>query len=203
MSVKIVDSADVDLSASVGDGTTIWDYVQVRENASIGEQCTVGRGAYVGAGVSIGNRVKIQNLALIYEPAVIEDGAFIGPAVVLSNDLRPRAINPDGSLKSGADWEAVGVRVSMGASIGALSVCVAPVTIGAWAMVAAGSTVIRDVPAHALVVGVPAGQIGWVGRSGERLEQYDGPGWRCPSTGEIYADSADGLILRPKDDTSS
>lgn len=203
MTVKIVNSADVDALAHIGKGSSIWDYVQVRENAAIGQECIVGRGAYVGAGVVIGNRVKIQNFALIYEPAVIGDGVFIGPAVVLTNDLRPRAINPDGSLKSGADWDAVGVSVDIGASIGARSVCVAPLSIGAWAMVAAGSTVVHDVPSYALVAGVPARQIGWVGRSGDRLEQYDEGRWRCASTGETYAETAEGLILENKDDTQT
>ena len=203
MSVKIVDSAQVDPRATIGDGSSIWDYVQIREDAVVGEECIVGRSAYIGSGVVIGNRVKIQNNALIYEPAVIEDGVFIGPAVVLTNDLRPRAINPDGSLKSGDDWDHVGVTIKTGAAIGACSVCVAPVTIGSWAMVAAGSTVTKEVPSHALVAGAPAKQIGWVGRSGERLERYDDAGWRCPTTGEIYQESANGLILCNKEITNA
>lgn len=203
MTIKVAESADIHESAEIGAGSAIWDLVQVREGATIGEECIVGRGAYIGAGVAIGNRVKVQNLALIYEPAVIEDGVFIGPAVVLTNDLRPRAVNPDGSSKSVSDWEAVGVTVMKGASIGARSVCVAPVTIGSWAMVAAGSTVIREVPDFALVAGSPAKQIGWVGKSGERLEQYDKGRWRCPMSGETYAESAQGMILENKDDTQA
>ena len=201
MTIKVAESADIHESAEIGAGSAIWDLVQVREGATIGEECIVGRGAYIGAGVAIGNRVKVQNLALIYEPAVIEDGVFIGPAVVLTNDLRPRAVNPDGSSKSVSDWEAVGVTVMKGASIGARSVCVAPVSVGNWAMIAAGSTVISDVPPHALVVGAPARQIGWVGRSGQRLDQYDEGLWHCAVTGETYTESAEGLILDLKDDT--
>lgn len=201
MTVRIIESADVHPSVQIGDGTSVWDFVQIREDAVLGEECIVGRSAYIGSGVRIGRRVKIQNLALVYEPAEIGDGVFIGPAVVLTNDLRPRAINPDGTVKSGADWHAVGVTVETGASIGARSVCVAPVTIGAWSMVAAGSTVVKDVAPHALVVGTPAKQIGWVGRSGERLEQYDDGFWRCPLTGEIYEETVKGLILNPKDES--
>ncbi|MCL1898778.1 MAG: N-acetyltransferase, partial [Micrococcales bacterium] len=109
----------------------------------------------------------------------------IGPAAVLTNDTYPRAINPDGSQKSADDWDLVGVSIGQGASIGARAVCVAPVTIGPWATVAAGAVVVKDVPAYALVVGVPARQIGWVGRSGHRLQAKDGY-WVCPATGQQY-----------------
>ena len=132
--------------------------------------------------------VKIQNYALVYEPARVEDGAFIGPAAVFTNDHFPRSVNPDGSLKSGHDWEPVGVTVREGASIGARAVCVAPVTIGRWALVAAGATVVRDVPDFALVVGSPARRIGWVGRAGVPLVQAadDQDLWVCPTTGAQY-----------------
>ena len=179
-------------SASLGEGTRVWGLAQVREHAVLGRDCIVGRGAYVGAGVRIGDRVKIQNLALVYEPAVVEDGVFIGPAVVLTNDEFPRAVSPDGSAKSAADWAPVGVTVREGASIGARSVCVAPVTIGRWAMVGAGSTVTRDVPDYALVVGSPARRIGWVGPAGRRLQQEDGA-WVCPVTGDRFVEQAGAL----------
>ena len=191
MSVQIAASADVADDARIGDGSSIWHLAQVREGVSLGENCIVGRGAYIGTGVQIGNNVKIQNYALVYEPARVEDGAFIGPAAVLTNDHFPRSVNPDGSLKSGHDWEPVGVTVREGASIGARSVCVAPVTIGRWALVAAGATVVRDVPDFALVVGSPARRIGWVGRAGVPLEQSADdqgllgvPDARAPSTGK-------------------
>ena len=186
MTVRITDSADVAPDARLGDGTSVWHLAQVREGAVLGEGCVVGRGAYIGTGVRMGRNCKVQNYALVYEPAELADGVFVGPAAVLTNDTHPRAINPDGSLKSADDWEAVGVTVGTGAAIGARAVCVAPVTIGAWATVAAGAVVTRDVPAHALVAGVPARQIGWVGHAGRRLEP-EGDLLRCPATGRTYA----------------
>ena len=138
-------------------------------------------------GCRSGDHCKLQNYALVYEPAVLSDGVFVGPAAVFTNDLFPRAITPDGTPKGAGDWEPVGVLVGRGASIGARAVCVAPVTIGDWALVAAGAVVVDDVPDYALVAGVPARQLGWVGRAG----QY---GWRrcrggsgaALETAEIY-----------------
>ena len=185
MNVKIAASADVSEQAVLGEGTSVWHLAQVREGAVLGTGCIVGRGAYIGSGVRVGDNVKIQNYALVYEPAVVGDGAFIGPAAVFTNDHFPRAVNPDGSLKAGHDWDLVGVTLLEGASVGARAVCVAPVTIGRWAMVAAGATVIRDVPDFALVVGVPARRVGWVGRAGIPLEKTD-DAWVCPQTGARY-----------------
>ena len=115
----------------------------------------IGRGAYIGPDVPVGDNCKIQNHALVYEPAVLEPGVFIGPAVVLTNDHYPRAVNADGTPKSAHDWIPVGVTLREGASVGARSVCVAPVTVGRWALVAAGSVVNKDVPDFALVAGGP------------------------------------------------
>lgn len=196
--VRIADSADVDERAEIGAGSSVWHLSQVREHARLGVECVVGRGAYIGTGVVIGDRCKVQNHALIYEPARLADGVFVGPAVVFTNDTYPRAVNPDGSAKSAVDWDAVGVTVFEGAAIGARSVCVAPVEIGAWSLVAAGSVVIHDVPAHALVAGNPARRIGWVGRTGRRLTQGATGRWRCPETGDEYDESADGLTLQAR-----
>jgi len=185
--VRITDSADVSPDATIGAGSSIWHLAQVREQASLGANCIVGRGAYIGTGVVMGDNCKVQNYALVYEPARLGDGVFIGPAVVLTNDTYPRAINPDGTQKSAHDWEPVGVTIERGASIGARATCVAPVTIGEWATVAAGAVVVKDVPAHALVAGVPARRIGWVGTAGVPLTQSaPGEPWVCPATGETY-----------------
>ena len=190
---RIADTADVSPDASIGEGSAVWHLAQVREGAVLGESCGVGRGAYIGPGVVIGKNVKIQNYALVYEPAVVGDGAFIGPAAVFTNDHYPRSVNPDGSVKSGHDWEPVGVTLLEGASVGARSVCVAPVTVGRWALVAAGATVIRDVPDFALVVGSPARRIGWVGRAGVPLVRVedDASTWVCPQTAERYRQVSD------------
>lgn len=180
--------ADIAEDALIGEGSAVWHLAQVRENAVIGRECVIGRGAYIGSGVRMGDGCKVQNHALVYEPAVLADGVFIGPAVVFTNDHFPRAVNPDLTPKSAHDWEPVGVTCREGASIGARAVCVAPVTIGSWAMVAAGSTVVKDVPPHALVAGVPARRIGWVGRAGVPLRPAeDGTdAWTCPVTGDWY-----------------
>lgn len=214
--VAIAATADVDPRARIGAGTRVWHLAQVREDAVIGSDCIIGRGAYIGTGVRMGARCKVQNQALVYEPAELADGVFIGPAAVLTNDHTPRAVNPDGSLKSAADWDPVGVAIGRGASIGARAVCVAPVSIGQWATVAAGAVVTHDVPAFALVAGVPARRVGWVGRAGVPLVPA-GPGggraewshahdhsasgardaladagdlWRCPATGALYRQTA-------------
>jgi UDP-2-acetamido-3-amino-2,3-dideoxy-glucuronate N-acetyltransferase len=186
---RIVDSADVSPDATIGDGSSVWHLAQVREQAVLGENCIVGRGAYIGTGVVMGDNCKVQNYALVYEPARLADGVFIGPAVVLTNDTYPRAINPDGSIKSAHDWEPVGVTIERGAAIGARATCVAPVTIGAWATVAAGAVVVKDVPAYALVAGVPAKRIGWVGMAGVPLTQAEPGAWVCPSSGDRYLES--------------
>jgi acetyltransferase-like isoleucine patch superfamily enzyme len=189
----IQSTADVADDAQIGEDSLIWHLAQVREGAVIGRNCIIGRGAYVGSGVRMGDNCKLQNYALVYEPAILEDGVFVGPAVVFTNDHYPRSIKPDGRPKHGADWEAVGVVVRKGASIGARSVCVAPVTIGAWALVAAGSVVVRDVPDFSLVAGVPARHLGWVGRAGVPLDRRGDGVWRCPQTGEHYVET-DGLL---------
>jgi UDP-2-acetamido-3-amino-2,3-dideoxy-glucuronate N-acetyltransferase len=188
-------TADVDVRATLGSGTTVWHLAQIRENARLGSGCIVGRGAYVGPGVIIGCNVKLQNYALIYEPATLEDDVFVGPAVVLTNDLYPRSVDVTGKLKRPQDWDALGVQVRQGASLGARAVVVAGCVIGRWALVAAGAVVTHDVPDFALVAGVPARRIGWVGRGGRRLVDIGSGQWRCPETGEIYYEKDESLVL--------
>ncbi len=191
------DYALIDPTADIAEDVKIWHQSQVRENAVIGAGSTIGSGAYIGSGVKIGDNCKIQNNALLYEPAIVESGVFIGPAVVFTNDHNPRATTPDGQLKSLNDWIPVGVTVHEGASIGAGAICVAPLSIGRWAMIAAGSVVIRDVHAFALVAGNPARQIGWVGKAGCRLviEKQDPTFLSCPKTGERYLIGSDGELI--------
>jgi UDP-2-acetamido-3-amino-2,3-dideoxy-glucuronate N-acetyltransferase len=189
------DTADVDKRATLGPGTRVWHLAQIREHARLGSGCIVGRGAYVGPGVIIGNNVKLQNYALVYEPARLEDNVFIGPAAVLTNDLYPRSVDVMGKLKRPEDWNASGVVVGEGASLGARVVVVVGRVIGRWALVAAGAVVTRDVPDYALVAGLPARQTGWVGRAGERLEAAGTGRWRCPQTGELYNEDDGALSL--------
>jgi acetyltransferase-like isoleucine patch superfamily enzyme len=183
-------SADVAASAIIAATAKVWHHAQVREDARLGENVIVGRGAYIGTGVQVGDNCKIQNYALVYEPAKLAAGVFIGPAVVLTNDHFPRAVNPDGTPKSAHDWEPVGVDIREGASIGASATCVAPVVIGRWALVGSGSVVIKDVPDFAIVVGSPARRVGWAGRAGEPLTQTEPGIWTCPVTNARYREVA-------------
>jgi UDP-2-acetamido-3-amino-2,3-dideoxy-glucuronate N-acetyltransferase len=190
----VASTADVDPQAVLGAATTVWHLAQIREHAQLGRNCIVGRGAYVGPGVVIGDNVKIQNYALVYEPAQLEDGVFIGPATVLTNDTYPRSVDMSGKLKRSSDWTPKGVVVREGASLGARVVVVAGRVIGRWALVAAGAVVTHDVPDFALVAGVPAKRIAWVGRAGEPLVEVAAGQWRCPRTGELYDQRDDALV---------
>ncbi|WP_226760192.1 acyltransferase [Arthrobacter sp. SO3] len=191
---NVAGTADVAATASIGKDTRIWHLAQIREEATVGANCNIGRGAYIGPGVQVGDNCKLQNYALVYEPARLADGVFVGPAAVLTNDLHPRAITPEGRLKEADDWEAVGVTVGRGASIGARAVCIAPLRIGEWATVAAGAVVTKDVPAYAVVAGMPARQMGWVGEAGLPLKQYGSGIWLCPATGRRYQE-IDGHLM--------
>lgn len=188
-------SADVHDSATVSESAQVWQLAQIREGAVLGDDVIVGRGAYIGTGVHVGTGSKIQNYALVYEPAELGAGVFVGPGAILTNDRHPRAANPDGTPKTSADWHPVGVTVCDGASIGAGAVCVAPITLGRYCMVAAGSVVVADVPPYALVAGSPARVIGWVGRHGVRLEPEEASSrLRCPVSGEVFDVDESGAV---------
>jgi acetyltransferase-like isoleucine patch superfamily enzyme len=178
-------TADVAESATIGHGTKIWHEAQVRNRANIGENCTLGKGAYVDEDVIVGSNVKIQNRASIYKDCTIEDGVFIGPHVCFTNDMFPRAINPDGTLKNAEDWTAGRTIVRFGAAIGAGSIILPNRTIGRFALVGAGSVVTRDVPDHGLVVGNPARLVGYACICGSRLTMDRQTG-RCADCERTY-----------------
>lgn len=184
----ISDSAIIEEGADVADSAQVWHRSHVREGTVIGANTIIGSDVYLGPGVQVGSDCKIQNAAQVYQPARLGRGVFIGPGVILTNDRAPRAVTPSFAIKKVVDWQEVGVVLQDGASVGANAVCVAPVTIGKWAMVGAGAVVTDNVPDYALVVGSPAKQIGWVGRAGVRLirdEATEGR-WICPTTSENY-----------------
>ena len=192
--VRIHPTAEVSDRAEIGPGTRIWNHCQVRENARIGRNCVLSKDVYVDAGVVIGDNVKIQNGISVYHGVTLEDGVFCGPHCVFTNDLHPRAINADGSLKGGEDWALSKTLVRVGASIGAGAVIVCGVTIGRWALVGAGAVVTRGVPDYGLVYGNPARLRGFVSPLG--LNMTAAPGqppdapevWMvCPANGRQYA----------------
>jgi len=169
MAVRIHPTAEVSDKAKIGEGSSIWHQAQVREGVSIGHNCIIGKGVYVDAGVSIGNNVKIQNYVSVYHGVTVEDGVFIGPHVCFTNDLRPRAVNPDGSLKAADDWVLSTTRIGMGAALGANSTIRCGIRIGTWAMVGSGSVVTHDVPDYGLVWGNPARLHGFVCPCGSQV----------------------------------
>jgi acetyltransferase-like isoleucine patch superfamily enzyme len=187
--VRIHPTAEVAASAQIGPGTSIWNQAQVREGARIGAGCVIGKNVYVDQDVVIGDRVKIQNNVSLYHGVTVEDGVFIGPHACFTNDLVPRAVNPDGSAKTDADWAVVPSLVRAGASIGANATILAGVTIGRWALVGAGSVVTHDVADHELVVGNPARRVGSACicgrplRDGERGRRFSG---HCPGCGREF-----------------
>lgn len=188
MPIRIHPTAEISSTASIGEGASIWHHCQVRENAHIGENCILGKGVYIDAGVIIGRNVKIQNYVSVFHGVTVEDGVFIGPHVCFTNDLWPRAINPDGSLKAANDWVLSPTLIRHGASLGANSTIRCGITIGAWAMVGAGSVVTRNVPDHGLVRGNPARLAGFVCFCGaklmvEKLQKGHLSG-RCPKCGQ-------------------
>ncbi len=166
---KIHPTAEVSAEASLGEGTKIWNQVQVRENASIGSETSIGKNCYIDFGVTIGSRCKIQNNVSVYHGVTIHDGVFLGPHVCFTNDRIPRAINSDGSLKGTEDWTVDETVVEPGASIGANAVILPGIRIGRFCMIGSGSVVTRNVPANAVVIGNPSRFIGWICDCGFRF----------------------------------
>lgn len=181
MTTFVHPSAIVDDGAQLGDGTKVWHFAHVMGGARVGAGCVIGQGCYIG-NVVIGDRVKIQNNVSVYDAVTLEDDVFCGPSCVFTNVVNPRAaiVRKDEYLPT---------LVRRGATIGANATIVCGATLGEHAFIAAGAVVRGDVPAHALMAGVPARRIGWMGTHGVRLEP-DGDTWRCPATGARYA--ADG-----------
>ncbi len=182
----IHESSYVDEGATVGDGTKIWHFCHVLAGAVIGDRCNLGQNVVVMSGTKLGNNVKVQNNVSIYEGVELEDDVFCGPSMVFTNVINPRS-------HVSRKHEYLRTLVQRGASIGANATIVCGVTLGAYCLVGAGAVVSRDVKAYALVVGVPARQIGWVCQCGERLN-VDGRGTtgdgslrvECAACGSLY-----------------
>jgi UDP-2-acetamido-3-amino-2,3-dideoxy-glucuronate N-acetyltransferase len=171
MGIRIHPTAEVSDKAQIGEGSSIWHQAQIREDVRIGKNCIIGKGVYVDAGVPIGDNVKIQNYVSVYHGVALDDGVFVGPHVCFTNDIRPRAVNPDESPKAADDWVLSETRVKKGAALGANSTIRCGITIGEWAMVGSGSVVTKDVPAHGLIYGNPARLHGFVCACGEIAEK--------------------------------
>ena len=190
MPVTVHPSAIVDDGAQLGEGTHVWHFAHVSAGARIGRGCSLGQGVYVGNDVRIGDNVKIQNHVSVYDAVTLEDDVFCGPSMVFTNVHNPRS-----AVVRKTEYRRTLVR--RGATLGANCTIVCGTTVGEHAFVGAGAVVSRDVPAYALVVGVPARRIGWMSRHGERLAlPVSGSGEAaCPATGERYR--LDGDTLSP------
>ena len=172
-------TADVSKRAKIGDNVYIWHQAQVREDASIGDNCILGKNVYIDKAVIIGPNSKIQNNSSIYHGATLEQGVFVGPHCVFTNDKIPRAITAPGKLKLDSDWKEEKILIQEGASIGARTVILPGITIGRWAMIGAGSIVTRDVPNYALAYGSPARVVGQVCKCGRKVEAGKKEGEKC------------------------
>jgi len=155
-------SAHVSDQAEIGKGTRVWINVQIRENAEIGEDCILSKDVYIDHGVRIGNRTKIQNSVSVYNGVTIGDDVFVGPNATFTNDRVPRSFN--------AEWEITPTVLENGCSIGANSTLICGITVGEYAMVAAGSVVTRDVEPYTLVMGNPARFVSRIDRDGNKIQ---------------------------------
>jgi len=164
-------TAEISAQAQIGAGTRIAAQSQVREFAIVGERCDIGKGVFIDSHVRIGSNVKIQNYVSLYEGITIDDGVFIGPQVCFTNDLFPRAVNLDGTVKSIHDWDVTTTHIEYGVSVEGGAVVRCGVSIGRFALVTTGAVVTRDVPPHALVVGNPARPQGYVCQCAFPLER--------------------------------
>jgi UDP-2-acetamido-3-amino-2,3-dideoxy-glucuronate N-acetyltransferase len=189
-STTIHATAIVDKGAQLGEGCRVWHFVHISGGARIGRGCSFGQNVFVGNDVVIGNNVKVQNNVSIYDAVTLEDNVFCGPSMVFTNVYNPRS-----AVNRKAEYRHTLVR--HGATLGANCTIVCGITVGAHAFVGAGALVQRDVPEFALVVGVPARQIGWMSRHGERLAlPVSGEGdATCAATGERYRLVGDRLSL--------
>lgn len=176
MSYFVHESSYIDENVTIGVGTKVWHFSHVQKGAQIGEKCSLGQNVNISNNVKIGNGVKIQNNVSVYEGVELEDYVFCGPSMVFTNDLTPRSKYPKGSEGYKK------TLVKYGASIGANATIVCGKTIGRWAMVASGAVVTKDVPDYALMVGVPAKQMGWVCECGMVLRDE----LKCNECGRQY-----------------
>ena len=178
---KVHESAIVDDGAQIGLNTRVWHFVHVCCGAEIGEECSLGQNVFVGNKVTIGNNVKVQNNVSIYDNVHLEDDVFCGPSMVFTNVYNPRSF-----IERKTEYR--DTIVKKGATLGANCTIVCGVTIGEYALVGAGAVINKNVPPFALMVGVPAKQIGWISKYGEQLDlPIEGEGSvRCPHTGDLY-----------------
>ena len=196
MATTIHPTAIVDDGAQLGEGCRVWHWVHISGGARIGSGCSFGQGVFVGNDVLIGHNVKIQNNVSVFDAVTLEDDVFCGPSMVFTNVFNPRS-----AVVRKAEYRRT--LVKRGATLGANCTIVCGSTVGEHAFVGAGAVVSRDVPAFALVLGVPARRIGWISRHGERLALPaalpDGQTAEaaCPATGERYRLSGDVLALIP------